>query len=92
MLVELAGNNTLTLFSELVLEIVDRHHHNTFARASGLEREYTDEASEHHKHVIDLIEQGAGDEAESFWRFHIEGAAARALRHLGPKTIVDLLD
>jgi DNA-binding FadR family transcriptional regulator len=91
MLVELAGNHTLSLFSALVREIVDRHHHDTFARASGLEREYTEEASEHHKRVIDLIEQGKAEEAESFWRLHIEGAATRALRHLGPKTIVDLL-
>ena len=38
MLVELTGNNTLTIISELVLEIVDRHHHETFARAAGFER------------------------------------------------------
>ena len=29
--------------------------------------------------------------AEAFWRFHVEGGAARALQHLGPKTIIDLL-
>src|SRR6266508_528503 len=81
LLVSLAGNNTLTIFSELVVEIVDRHHHDTFARASGLEREYTEEASEHHKHVVDLIERGDVAEAERFWRSHIDGAADRALRH-----------
>jgi DNA-binding FadR family transcriptional regulator len=91
LLVEVAGINTLTLFSELVLEIVDRHHHDTFARATGLEREYTSEGSEHHVRVIDLIEAGEAEEAEAFWRFHIDGAATRALKHLGPKTIVDLL-
>jgi len=92
LLVELAGNKTLTLFSQMLREIVDRHHHDTFARASGLEREYTEEATEHHRHVIELIEAGEADEAERFWRMHIEGGAERALRHLGPKTIVDLLD
>jgi DNA-binding FadR family transcriptional regulator len=91
MLIQLAGNNTLTIFSELVLEIVDRHHHDTFARASGLERAYTEEAHEHHQLVVDLIERGDAEEAEAFWRRHIEGAATRAVRHLGPKTIVDLL-
>jgi DNA-binding FadR family transcriptional regulator len=91
LLVELAGNKTLSIMSELVINIVERHHHDTFARAVGLEREYTEEASEHHKHVIDLIEQGKADEAEAFWRMHIEGAEDRALKHLGPKTIVDLL-
>jgi DNA-binding FadR family transcriptional regulator len=92
LLVELAGNKTLTLFNRMLREIVDRHHHDTFARASGLEREYTEEAAEHHRHVIDLIEAGEADEAEEFWRIHIDGAAERALRHLGPKTVVDLLD
>jgi DNA-binding FadR family transcriptional regulator len=92
LLVELADNKTLTLFSRMLSEIVDRHHHDTFARASGLEREYTEEATDHHRHVIDLIEAGDADEAERFWRYHIDGAATLALRHLGPKTIVDLLD
>jgi DNA-binding FadR family transcriptional regulator len=91
MLVELTGNNTLSIISELVLEIVDRHHHETFARASGLERAYAQEANEHHRHVVELIEQGKAEAAEAFWRFHVEGGAARALQHLGPKTIVDLL-
>src|SRR5262245_20748384 len=40
MLVELTRNNTLTIISELILEIVDRHHHETFARAAGRERTY----------------------------------------------------
>jgi hypothetical protein len=34
LLVELAANKTLTMFSELS-RIVDRHHHDTFARASA---------------------------------------------------------
>ena len=91
LLVELAANKTLVLFTELIAEIVDRHHQATFARASGLEREYTTTACEHHRTVIDLIEAGDEDEAEEFWRMHIDGAAQRALKHLGPKTIIDLL-
>ena len=91
MLVERTGNNTLTILAELFVEIVDRHHHETFARAIGFEREYTNEANEHHRHVVDLIERGEAEAAEAFWRLHLEGAAERALRHLGPTTIVDLL-
>lgn len=91
LLVELAGNNTLTMFSEVLVDIVDRLGHDTFAHAPGLEREYTEMASDHHRHIIDLIEQGKADDAAAFWREHIEGAAVRALRHLGPKTIVDVL-
>lgn len=91
LLVELTGNSSLTILSELVREIVDRHHHETFARAAGFELDYTREASEHHAHVVDLIEQGRVEDAEAFWRVHVDGGAAVALRHLGPTTIVDLL-
>jgi DNA-binding FadR family transcriptional regulator len=91
LLVELTGNVTLTILTELVREIVEKHHHETFARARGHEGEYTRMANEHHIHVVDLIEQGEAEAAEAFWRMHVEGAAERALLHLGPTTIVDLL-
>jgi DNA-binding FadR family transcriptional regulator len=91
MLTELTGNVTLTILTELVSEIVDKHHHETFARARGHEGEYTRDAHEHHRHVVDLIERGEADKAEEFWRTHLEGAAERALLHLGPTTIIDLL-
>jgi DNA-binding FadR family transcriptional regulator len=91
LLVELTGNATLTILTELIREIVDKHHHETFARASGYEAEYTRSGNEHHTHVVDLIERGEAEAAESFWRMHVEGAAERALLHLGPTTIVDLL-
>ena len=38
LLVERTGNITLTILAELFVEIVDRHHHETFARAVGFER------------------------------------------------------
>ncbi len=91
MLTELTGNVTLTILTELMREIVDKHHHETFARAAGHEGEYTRQANEHHTHVVDLIEQGDAEGAEAFWRMHVEGAAERALLHLGPTTIIDLL-
>jgi DNA-binding FadR family transcriptional regulator len=90
LLVQLAGNNTLALMSEMILEIVDSHHA-TLAGASGRQHEYAEQGSDHHHRVIELIADGKADEAEAFWRFHIDGAAAGALRHLGPKTILDLL-
>ena len=91
LLVELTANSTLAILCGLVGEIVARHHHETFARATGSELDYAHEASEHHAHVVDLIEQGKTEDAEAFWRDHVAGGAAVALRHLGPTTIVDLL-
>jgi DNA-binding FadR family transcriptional regulator len=92
LIVQLCGNATLSLFSEMLTEIVERHHRATFEGAASLRREYADVGNEHHRHLVDLIEQGRSEEAEAFWRFHIDGAVTRALRHLGPKTIVELLD
>lgn len=91
LLVELAGNNTLGLMSEMLIEIVDRHHHATFAGAPERQREFAEEGSDHHLQLIEMIAEGDADRAEEFWRFHIDGAATRALRSLGSKTIVDLL-
>ena len=92
LIVQLSGNSTLSLFSEMLTEIVERHHRATFEGAATLRREYADVGNQHHRHLVDLIEQGRTEEAEAFWRFHIDGAVSRALRHLGPKTIVELLD
>lgn len=91
LLVELAGNRTLALFSEMLHDIVGRHNKATFANAPALRREYAEVGVEHHRHLVELIAGGKADEAEEFWRMHIDGAASRALQALGPKTIVDLL-
>lgn len=92
LLVDTAGNNTLAVFNSMLFEIVDRVSHGTFAGAPERREEFTHVGSEHHAHVLELIAAGDADEAESFWQFHIDGAAERTLRAIGPKTIVDLLD
>lgn len=91
LLVRLSGNQTLTLFSEMLIEIVGRHHKATFIGAPSKRKEFAEVGSQHHSHLIDLIDDGRAVEAEAFWRFHIEGAASRAMQHLGHKTIVELL-
>src|SRR5437867_1297805 len=54
MLVELAGNRTLSLFCQMVIEIVDRHHHATFAGAPALQKDFAEEGSEQHGRLIEL--------------------------------------
>jgi DNA-binding GntR family transcriptional regulator len=88
--VELAGNPALTLFSQMIIEIVGRHHKATLLGAPGKRDEFAKVGCEHHAHLIELIADRRAEEAEAFWRFHIDGAAERALRFLGPKTLVDL--
>lgn len=92
LLVEMAGNKTLAVFSGMIGQIVDRHHHATFASAPAEQRQFAEVGNEHHVHVLELIAAGDAEGAEDFWRFHIDGAAERALRTVGAKTIVDLLD
>jgi DNA-binding FadR family transcriptional regulator len=92
LLVELAGNRTLAVFSAMVFEIVNRHHHATFASAPDRSSEFAEVGHEHHGRVLELIVAGEVDKAEAFWQFHIDGAAERALDSIGAKTLVDLLD
>jgi DNA-binding FadR family transcriptional regulator len=91
LLVVLAGNETLTLFTQMIIEIVDRHHRATMASSPGTERRLTQKGLEEHARLIHLVAAGEADEAEAFWRAHVSGAAAISLRRLGAKTIVDLL-
>jgi DNA-binding FadR family transcriptional regulator len=91
LLVELAGNKTLALFSSMLNEIVSRHHRATLTGAVREQRSFAEAGSDHHGQIIDLIAAGDAAGAEAFWRMHLDGAAEQAIRTLGAKTIVDLL-
>jgi DNA-binding FadR family transcriptional regulator len=90
-LIELSGNQTLTLIGRLLLEIVEVHNRATFARRIRTER-LARVSSVSHATLLDLIGRGEADSAEQFWRQHVEDGARYALRTLGPATVVDLLD
>jgi len=91
-IIELAGNKTLAILSRLLLEIVETHNRATFEALDTEAEAIARNASEWHGGLIELIEAGDVEGAVDHWRRHLDGAAEVALRHLGPTTVVDLLD
>ncbi len=89
LLVELTGNETLTLLTGM-LELI------TEAAASSIDNEGTSDERQArrshraHKRLIELIEAGDADEAEDVWRRHlVEGA--RYLYGAGGGAVIDVL-
>jgi DNA-binding FadR family transcriptional regulator len=90
-IIELAGNRTLSLLALVTLEIVAAHNQATFATIKEPAPVF-EEADVHHTRILELIEAGDAEGAFDFWQFHLEGAAAIALKSLGANKRVDLLD
>jgi GntR family transcriptional repressor for pyruvate dehydrogenase complex len=90
-IIELSGNRTLTLLALVTLEIVAAHNQATFAALERTQPVF-EEADLHHAQLLDFIEAGDAEAASDLWQFHLEGAAAIALKSLGIHKRVDLLD
>ena len=90
-IISLAGNQTLSIMADVLNEIVERA-----IAALGESRGILSAAARRRslrsqEHLVELIEAGAAEEAESHWRRHLENAARRHPEGLGTK-IVELLD
>jgi DNA-binding FadR family transcriptional regulator len=90
LIAELAGNNTLSLFVDMLHDIVESHagtaveaHPNTRAIRNAIRS---------HEEVVDLIEAGDADGAEDQLRGHVRTAGRQILANAGAKTVVDLFD
>jgi DNA-binding FadR family transcriptional regulator len=93
LLVELTGNQTLILLTEVV-ETIQEAAIATVARtdAAALEAHKPRGSLEAHGRLIELIRAGKGAEAEAQWRDHLEDVGACLTRALGgPKTRLDVL-
>ena len=76
-----------------MLNIVETHHRMTFATLNGEAAQIACEAADTwHGPLIDLIESGDVDAAVAHWERHLRRAAKLALEHLGPGTVIDLLE
>jgi DNA-binding FadR family transcriptional regulator len=89
LVIELAGNNTLKLVGQMLLNIVQAHNRDTLERAAGRRSELSHAGTDHHGRLIELLSEGKIVEAEDEWLTHIIDAEAAALRHLGPGTVID---
>jgi len=77
-IVELAGNQTLIVFSSMLQEIIDVQtaRAQQHRRERGVERAAPTMHAEHQR-TLELIAAGAADEAEQHWRTHLEHVGAQ---------------
>jgi DNA-binding FadR family transcriptional regulator len=77
-IVELAGNQTLIVFSSMLQEIIDIQtaRAQVHRRERGIERAAPTMHAEHIR-TLELIAAGAADEAEQHWRAHLEHVRER---------------
>jgi GntR family transcriptional repressor for pyruvate dehydrogenase complex len=91
-LVELAGNQTLSIVAEMLHEIVAR----AVTEASQVEAGGDSVSTRRRgirsqRRLVDLVEAGEAVEAEGHWRKHM-GVVGRVLLGQQAKTVIDLMD
>jgi DNA-binding FadR family transcriptional regulator len=91
-LVELAGNQTLVVFSAMLQGVIDAHtaRFQTAQRASG-DRRHGPEMHAEHERVTDLIRAGATREAEAYWAEHLETVRRILVANGETDTVLDLM-
>ena len=96
LIVELGGNQTLSLLVGLLHDIVEMHAEASLERsAQGNGSAATASrrrAIRSHEKLVGLVEAGDGERAERHWRNHVEVASKLILNAVGAKTVVDLLE
>lgn len=92
LVVTLAGSPTLSLLATL-LDAVFRLHATEVALDESSDLDY-DRLHKYtirqHEKLLGLIEEGNAEEAEAFWRRHIEAVASVMLRRHGATTVLEL--
>lgn len=86
-LVELSGNQTLTMLSDLLRDIMlkaaAREHH------TGVDK---DSALGDHTRLVELLEKHDGEAAQELWSTHLKRTTERVLKQLGGgTTVLDVL-
>jgi GntR family transcriptional regulator, transcriptional repressor for pyruvate dehydrogenase complex len=87
-LVEMAGNQTLTIVTEMLNEVVARAVTIVSRTDSSATRRRGIRSQER---LADLIESGDAEAAEAHWRTHM-GVVGRVMLGQQAQTVVDLLD
>ena len=90
-LINLSGNATMTVVAESLQRISERHAALSLAAATDRDVQQVRSLKAHHK-LVDLIEQGAGAEAERFWSRHMAAVADIILDEAESQVITELLD
>ena len=90
LVMELAGNDTLSLVVGMLHDIIERHAETVLHEF--LDPKNTRKAIRSQEKLVRLIEEGDKDGAEAHWSRHVTNAGQAMLRRAGRKAVVDLFD
>jgi len=94
-MIEQCQNITLTMIAHALQGLVERHLHLAHRREPPQDLEMLEQRMRFglrsHAKLIELIEAGDGEGAESHWRNHMRAAGVYWLAEVAPTTVVELL-
>ena len=94
LLVEAAGNQTLTIFEEMIHRIIELH--GSVYVAKHFDEPHATKAARigtrAHRRFLDLILEQRHDEATELWERHLVEASDVVLRGADAKTVLELLN
>lgn len=92
LVIELAGNQTLSLIALIMQEIVQPNNEATLTAMHEHEKgAVLHRAEDDHAELLRMLESGTGDPA-ALWRRHMEGAGRTALAALGDEAKINVYD
>lgn len=95
-MIDLAGNQTLIMFSHALRGLVEEHMNLAQRRNINIDPEFSMKqlrfGLKSHSKLVDLIEAKDGAGAEAHWKSHMVAAGKVWLAQVGPNSVVDLID
>jgi DNA-binding FadR family transcriptional regulator len=93
-MIELAGNQTMSVLSGMVRHIIDLSSFRHVASDAGSEANIRSirKGFRAHELLVEYVEARDADAAEALWRKHLAEAERYMLSDANPKTVLDLLD
>jgi len=92
--VEQAGNRTITLLSVMVQDIIDLQtaRKQVLEAAGTVQRRHRKQGLADHERLIELVRAGAAREAERFWHAHLERVSGWLLEETDAETVLELAE
>ena len=93
LMVDAAGNQTLSMFEAMIHHILDLHGAADSANWSGTPEEHSEAtaAARTHHQLVELLADNAADDAVELWGRHLDQGSERVLRGVDAKTVLELL-
>ena len=92
--VEQSGNRTLLLLSAMVQQIIDLQaaRRQALADTGKVARRHRTQGHADHGRLVELVRAGAANEAERFWRQHLERVRGWLLDEADAATVLELVE